>query len=431
MTVRTTDLGDRLNAVTIRGQLPCGGELAEWFVGDLRIVDTPPAETVRGQAFLIRRPAPAGTLAGDIVARYGSAESFRLYQGTLEVSRLAARSARFRLASRGRSSTGEPDACQAQWSRTAQRSPGRLYVDATKDQEPVWIRRRLDSVDSVAVLIGFGTRRSGGAPSRSGLTCSRSSGRRAPSSSALTATSVLRMRLTGWCQVIPCRPSTSGGLLAPRPRAKRPSDARCRLAAAMAIAAGVRLQTGSTVVASPICEVLRRFARAPRQRRGSLLGGAEAGATELLGSHDEPNRLRRRRSGRRHACANSRTGLAPPVGRLCMSGVGAHQPRALAFQKWKSVVYGGLAHRPRRRRVALRGGGGEAAGRRDRLDECRVREPSAVRTGGRRSTRQQQPGNGGGVDGDVRLRRPTTLLPSLACHVGPPKWVMMSLPLSS
>ncbi len=23
---------------------------------------------------------------------------------------------------------------------------------------------------------------------------------------------------------------------------------------------------------------------------------------------------------------------------------------------------------------------------------------------------------------------PTTLLPSLACHVGPPKWVMMSLP---
>jgi hypothetical protein len=108
----------------------------------------------------------------------------------------------------------------------------------------------------------------------------------------------------------------------------------------MAITADVRVQTGSTVVASPIGEVLRRFARAPRQRRGSPLGGAEAGATELLGSHDEPNRLRRRRSGRRHAGANSRTGLAPPVGRLCMSGVGAHQPRALAFQKWKSVVYG-------------------------------------------------------------------------------------------
>jgi len=27
--------------------------------------------------------------------------------------------------------------------------------------------------------------------------------------------------------------------------------------------------------------------------------------------------------------------------------------------------------------------------------------------------------------------RPTTLLPSLACQVGPPKWVMMSLPWSS
>jgi len=26
--------------------------------------------------------------------------------------------------------------------------------------------------------------------------------------------------------------------------------------------------------------------------------------------------------------------------------------------------------------------------------------------------------------------RPTTLLPSLACQVGPPKWVMMSLPWS-
>jgi len=28
-------------------------------------------------------------------------------------------------------------------------------------------------------------------------------------------------------------------------------------------------------------------------------------------------------------------------------------------------------------------------------------------------------------------RRPTTLLPSVACHVGPPKWVAMSLPWSS
>jgi hypothetical protein len=26
---------------------------------------------------------------------------------------------------------------------------------------------------------------------------------------------------------------------------------------------------------------------------------------------------------------------------------------------------------------------------------------------------------------------PTTMLPSLACHVGPAKWVMMSLPWSS
>jgi hypothetical protein len=93
------------------------------------------------------------------------------------------------------------------------------------------------------------------APSRSGRTCSLSSGKRAPSSSALTATSVFRIRLTGCCHVSPCKPSTSGGLLAPSPSAKRPSDARCRLAAAMAIAAGVRLHTGSTAVASPIREV--------------------------------------------------------------------------------------------------------------------------------------------------------------------------------
>ena len=92
-------------------------------------------------------------------------------------------------------------------------------------------------------------------PSRSGLTPSRSSGTRAPASSALAATTVFRNCPTGSSQVRPCRPSTSGGLLAPSPRPKRPPDARCRLAAAMAIAAGERLQTGSTVVAKPIREV--------------------------------------------------------------------------------------------------------------------------------------------------------------------------------
>ena len=38
-----------------------------------------------------------------------------------------------------------------------------------------------------------------------------------PSSRARTATSVVRMRSTGRLQMRPCRPSTSGGLLAPRP----------------------------------------------------------------------------------------------------------------------------------------------------------------------------------------------------------------------
>ena len=41
----------------------------------------------------------------------------------------------------------------------------------------------------------------------------------------------------------------------PEPEGKAAPDARCRPAAAIAIAAGVRLQTGSTLVTRPIREV--------------------------------------------------------------------------------------------------------------------------------------------------------------------------------
>ena len=67
--------------------------------------------------------------------------------------------------------------------------------------------------------------------------------------------SVLRIRSIGRSQVSPCNPSTSGGLLAPSPSPKRPPETRCRPAAAIAIAAGERLQIGSTPEAMPIREV--------------------------------------------------------------------------------------------------------------------------------------------------------------------------------
>jgi hypothetical protein len=74
---------------------------------------------------------------------------------------------------------------------------------------------------------------------------------------------------------------------------------------------------------------------------------------------------------------------------------------------------------------------GETAGGSDPLDVGRVREPIAVRAGvgDTADTRSQ----GMAVSSTVTpiADPPMTLLPSFACHVGPPKWVTMSWPLSS
>ena len=78
------------------------------------------------------------------------------------------------------------------------------------------------------------------------------------------------------------------------------------------------------------------------------------------------------------------------------------------------VVIGGvgdLGHGTYRCRGAFRGGWGEATGGVDPLDVGRVHEPVAV-AGGRRRCGQQQPYNGGGIDGDAGLDVPPR---SLTC----------------
>ena len=113
--------------------------------------------------------------------------------------------------------------------------------------------RRIDDSASAASAIGTGT--SGTTPSRSGRAPAAGCGKRSPASSARTAVSVSRRRAPGRSQGTPCRPSVSGGLPAPRPREKRPPEARCKPAAASAMLAGVRPHTESTPVPSPIRDV--------------------------------------------------------------------------------------------------------------------------------------------------------------------------------
>jgi hypothetical protein len=121
------------------------------------LADEPPPEDARDGPYLVRRAAPPGTLAGDIVDRSGSATDFETFLGTLTVTRIGATSARIGVSLRSDHTPPQGlGTCSLQRGLTARRAPGRLYVGATSDREPVWVRRR--SGGRAEVRIGYGTR---------------------------------------------------------------------------------------------------------------------------------------------------------------------------------------------------------------------------------------------------------------------------------
>ncbi len=122
-------------------------------------------------------------------------------------------------------------------------------------------------------------------------------------------------------------------------------------------------------------------------------------------------------------------GDACHVGLLSSLGSGRRRSRGRLPEGVVSGV-GDFLDRPDRVCVAARGSRGEAAGRRDPLDVRGACEAITVGPDAPRGGRDEATGSPPGRRSRDRRGLPTTLLPSLACQRGPPKWVVSSLPLS-
>jgi hypothetical protein len=120
-------------------------------------------------------------------------------------------------------------------------------------------------------LTGFASSLSGlpsSLPSSGSLNSEPSYSSGASRASALrTISTYSRVRASGRRNGTPCQPSDTCGPETPRPRRKRPPESTSRVAAAMAVAAGVRAGICMSAEPSPIRSV--RAARAPSTETAS------------------------------------------------------------------------------------------------------------------------------------------------------------------
>jgi hypothetical protein len=153
LTFEVSDSGRELRAATMRVVLDCGdGYVTEW-AATFTISRRAPRPGARNRNVLVIERAAAGRLRARIVARWGTASDYRDYTGRLELWALKDRSARVRVTLDAVDSGVDGDHCRARLTLRAQREPGVLYVGATNDDEPVWVRRQGNSVEW---LSGFG-----------------------------------------------------------------------------------------------------------------------------------------------------------------------------------------------------------------------------------------------------------------------------------
>jgi hypothetical protein len=152
MVLRISDDGRHLTAAALRVNLRCviSGALAD-LSGPVQIVKRRPPVARRNRAvFLVRQAGPPGTLRYRVYHRKRAGRRTSRISGSLTLSRLTARAVRVRL--RLRHTTRRED-CQRNLMLRGQRDPGTLYVGATNDQEPVWLRRL--SADRARWIAGY------------------------------------------------------------------------------------------------------------------------------------------------------------------------------------------------------------------------------------------------------------------------------------
>ena len=149
ITMRTTDRADALQTAAMRVETKCakGGYVVD-FTDPLKVINRIGVRAPASTAALIRQRAPRGTLRYALSDRWEQAR----ITGSLTLTRITARSARVRIIVQ---IAFTEDTCRTDSTLKARRERGVLYVGATDDHEPVWVRRQ--TPDSVEWIAGFGT----------------------------------------------------------------------------------------------------------------------------------------------------------------------------------------------------------------------------------------------------------------------------------
>jgi hypothetical protein len=147
LTFEVSDSGRQIRAATGRLWLECDQDYSFQTTSTFTIVPRGAKASARNRFLLIAGRARHGELRYRLLAVWGTRRRHTTYTGFLRISRLADRSAHVQLMVRSVSSLDRTDRCAGQISRGARREPGVLFVGATDDDEPVWVRRDGDRVE--------------------------------------------------------------------------------------------------------------------------------------------------------------------------------------------------------------------------------------------------------------------------------------------
>lgn len=149
---QTSDDGRELRSLTMRVELNCGDDYVYGWVINVKARRGALSDNTRDRnALVVKR----GSLRGKIAGRFGSRRDYAEYTGTVVVSNVREHTARIKVSLLRTESLDRSDRCRFDGTLQAEREPGRLFVGATDDDEPVWVRVKEDGA-SVEWLSGYG-----------------------------------------------------------------------------------------------------------------------------------------------------------------------------------------------------------------------------------------------------------------------------------
>jgi hypothetical protein len=149
---QTSDDGRELRAITRRLQLHCNDDSTFGWVADVKAARGRLSPDTR---FRNRLVVKRGSLRGRLSGRFGGRTDYAEYTGTITVSHVREGSARVKVSLLRTESLNRSDRCRFDGTLQAERDPGRLFVGATDDDEPVLVRVKEDNA-SLEWLSGYG-----------------------------------------------------------------------------------------------------------------------------------------------------------------------------------------------------------------------------------------------------------------------------------